>query len=127
MPIEFTVVPEKNYFIARWQGKVSDEEMNELYVKFYQGSEWHTGLNELVDLSAADMTLITAEGLKKIAGFVEQYFVKHGISSSKTAVYSPVDLPFGIARMYEAFSSQSPENVKVFRDLHETNEWLEEQ
>ena len=37
----------------------------------------------------------------------------------KTAVLTSEDAAFGMSRVYEVFSSESPEKVQVFRDRHE--------
>jgi hypothetical protein len=126
MPIRFTTDHDRNCVLSEFEGEVSDDELNDRYRTFYEGQEWRPGLNELVDLSAADMTHVTSEGLWRLAAFVREHFEKHGVALSRTAVYAPKDLPFGIARMYQASASESPENIRVFRDLVEAKRWIEE-
>ena len=79
---------------------------------------------EFADLSEADMRLVTSSGLAELANDVEEEFRKLGIESIKTAVYSPDDLPFGLGRVYQAWSDESPERVRVFRDRSKAIEWL---
>jgi hypothetical protein len=42
----------------------------------------------------------------------------------KVAVYSPHDLPFGLARMYEGMSDESIQKLYVFRERDEAEKWL---
>jgi hypothetical protein len=124
MPIEFQLQKRDGYFTAKWLGKVSDSESFNSYKDFYEGPEWSPDLNELGDLSKSDMSSITADGLRSLGVLVENHFINHNVDSSKTAVYSPNDLPFGLARIYQTWVDQSAENVKVFRDLKDAELWL---
>ncbi len=89
-----------------------------------RGDEWKPTMLELVDLTDADLSRVTADGLADLAEAVSAEFEKAGISVSKTAVYSSVDLPFGLARQYEAYTFESPETVQVFRDRDAALRWL---
>ena len=80
--------------------------------------------SELADLSEADMSQVTTGGLAELSKFVAEDYLSLGIESVKTAVYSPDDMPFGLARVYEAWSDSSPELVMVFRDREEAIQWL---
>ena len=94
------------------------------YSALCAGDQWTPSLNELVDLTDADLHEITPDGLGKLASMFQQIFTDAGVESCKTAVYSPEDLPFGLARMYENYAAESPETVHVFRDRDAAIEWL---
>ena len=125
MPITFKVKNENNYFISVWEGSISDDEIYESYKKFYTSNEWSKNLNELVDLSNANVENITGRGLTRLAKYVENHFAMHKVTSSKTSVYSPNDIAFGLARVYEAWTSESPEEIRVFRNEKEALNWLD--
>lgn len=124
MSITFKINNENNYFISAWEGSLTDYGVYESYKKFLTSNEWSKDLNELVDLSNANFKNITSQGLAELAKFVEKHFTMHKVTSSKTAVYSPNDLPFGMARVYEAWTDESPEALKVFRVKKEALNWL---
>jgi len=69
------------------------------------------------------MSSVSSESLTDLASMVEGY-TKGKCQEFKTAVIAPEDLPFGISRIYEAHSYDSPETVKVLRDLNKAFEWL---
>jgi hypothetical protein len=126
MPIIFSINHESGYSISKFEGRISDEELLKAYEDFYMGEYWRPNQNELVDLSNADLTEITTEGMRCLSKFAESVFKAHNILSVKTALYAPKDLLFGLSRIYEVISNGSPENVKVFRDILEAKIWLKQ-
>ena len=114
----------KTWFTSYWTGSLTDAEVLYLYIEFHKGDEWKPGMAELVDLTHADMRQVSAEGLAALAEKITEIFGEANVSTSKTAVYSETDLPFGLARLYEAYTHESPETVQVFRDRDEAMNWL---
>jgi hypothetical protein len=79
-------------------------------------------MKELADLSEADLTEITADGVWNLARMVEELFRPHNIFP-KVAVYAPNDLDYGMARIYSAHAEKF-EAHRVFRDFDEARAWL---
>lgn len=63
MPISFTINHEQGYFISKYVGKLTDDELVESYKNFSEGDDWIPGLNELADLSEMDATIVTTDGI----------------------------------------------------------------
>lgn len=126
MPVKFELNPRGKYFISRWLGKVSDVEILEAYKGFFGGEAWSPSFNALTDLSQADFADVSADGLMKLAEFSKKNYNKHGISVVKTAVFSPGDLEYGMARVYGAYTHDVPETVEVFRSYQDAVQWLKE-
>ncbi len=124
MPITFRIIESKNYFISTWSGKITDSGMLNLYKSFYEGPEWLPGLNELCDMSRADLSNVTSEGARTLGKYVETFYKTKGITSSKTATFCPTDCLYGMARLYQVRSEGSPELTKVFRDYDTAESWL---
>ncbi len=122
MPITFEVIHEAGYYLARWRGRITDQELLEDYKSFFESGDWVPGHNSLADLSELDATDLSSDALRALAALVRRTFAPHGIQP-KIAAYAPYDLPFGLARMYsvkvEAFESFRP-----FRDRDEALAWL---
>ena len=123
MPILHTINEKIGVVVSSWVGKISGSEILPSYKQLYESDLWKPGLNEIVDLRDADMSSVSSEILSDLAAMVEGY-TKGKCQGFKTAVIAPEDLPFGISRIYEAHSYDSPENAKVFRDLNKAFEWL---
>jgi hypothetical protein len=68
---------------------------------------------------------ITGEGLQRLAEATARLLDGREISW-KVAVLVPAEseLMFGLSRMYELLREGSPEQVRVFRDAREAEEWL---
>ena len=124
MPIEFKVFRKENYFISTWSGKVTDSEAIKIFKAFYTSPEWVPSMHELADLSQFDFSSISPEGLINMAKVNQMMLEEHNVTNIKTAVYTPHDLQFGMARIYEAWSADSPETVQIFRELHAAEAWL---
>ncbi|MCK4866191.1 MAG: hypothetical protein KAT06_12310 [Gammaproteobacteria bacterium] len=115
MPITFTINHNDNYFVSSLKGTVTDDELLNSFKLFYESELWIPGMNELTDISEGDVSQITSDGMRKLAIFTEQTFRKNEVEFSKTAVYAPKDLPFGLSRMYEVMIDESPENFYVYQ------------
>jgi hypothetical protein len=124
MPITFTVNKSENYFICKPVGIITGTESLESWKNFLQGEEWLPGLSEFTDLSEANMSEFTNDDVTRLASYIEGVYKKHNVTHAKNAIYSPNDLPFGLARMYSIYASESPELVQVFRDKEEAMQWL---
>ena len=126
MPLQFRLESEQPYFVTRFVGQIDDTQLFEYYGRLYSRPELQPLKAEFADLSEADMRRVTTRGLEELAKNIEKSFSELGVQSIKTAVYSPSDMPFGLGRVYQAWSDSSPELVRVFRDHREAIEWLRE-
>ncbi len=123
MPILHTINEQLGIVLSSWVGQISDSELLPSYQQLYENELWKPGFHEIVDLRDADMSSVSSEGLDRLASMVKRYTIGK-CDEFKTAVVAPDDLHFGIARIYEVHSSESPEIVMVFRDLNRAFEWL---
>ena len=124
MPILHTINKELGVVLSSLAGDISDADLLSSYKELYESECWQPGFHEIVDLRNAQMGGVTSDGLRRVSSMVES-FTKGKCEEFKTAFIAPDDLPFGIARMYEVLSSETPENVMVFRDLNKAFKWLE--
>lgn len=125
MPITFTTHHARGYFIAKYTGEITDVELLRAYQEYFQGEEWTPGLNELSDISEANLSKVSSEGLRSLAAYARYIFNTHDVGTIKTAEYAPKDGIYGLARMYAAMTFESKEKVHVFRDLAEATRWVE--
>lgn len=124
MSISFTINHEQGYFISKYVGKLTDNELIESWKNFLEGDDWVPGLNELADLSEMDATMVTMDGINRLMRYVGSIYEKHGLNTIIVGVYAPRDLPFGLARMYEFIANESPEEICVFRTMQEAESWV---
>ena len=74
--------------------------------------------NQLVDLRAITDFAISAAELRIITLY-RLYNEKR-----RRAIVADEDITFGMARMYEVFREDAPEEIKLFRDMADARRWL---
>lgn len=123
MAILHKIYEEYGIVVSTLVRAISDDDLVTAYQELYENERWKPGFNEIVDLRRADMEGVTGEGLRRLSAMVDHYV--HGRSEGfKTAIVASDDLPYGLARMYDAISTDSPENVRVFKELDEALDWI---
>lgn len=127
MPITFKKDEKNRYSIYIFTGVITDEVLLAGFKSIFANENWVPEMNELVDLSEADVSQVTDEGILELAALGKEIYEKHGVTKIKSAVYAPTDLSFGLTRMYEALKHDSPEDLNVFRDLDEAIRWLSDE
>lgn len=107
--------------VFKCTGKVLSTDIEESITAFYAGRPtrhvmWDISDAEISELSATDVRRI-AEQTKRVA---------HSRPGGKTAIVSAADMPFGLARMYQAFAELAEQNshVEVFRSTEEALAWI---
>lgn len=81
-----------------------------------------SGRKELADLRALNATRLSTAALRRLASHFQS--ADKG-EPSRIAIVAGGDLTFGLSRMYQAFRSESVNEIVVFRDLEEACAWLE--
>jgi len=124
MPITFELKESDNYFITKYVGIIRSSELLDSWIQFLEGNNWIPGLNELADLSEADLSELNKYDLVRLSMYVDRIYAANNIKQVRVAVFAPSNVPFGMSKMYEAYSEQSTELVQVFRRKEEALEWL---
>lgn len=132
MSITFELNHNSRYFISTWAGVINNGEMLTAYKDFFEGDKWHPGLNELADTSQVSLFNITRSGLSQLAidtqrvyGIIEHASVKTTAYCPKeTSVYCPLGLPSKLALVFESWTNESVESIKLFKGFHDAESWL---
>lgn len=128
MPIDFSIEHQQRHIVVRYWGVIQDQELVAAWRSFLRDKGWIPGYGQLADLSEADFSQTSADGIKQLASFIESSYRKAKVptKSDPTAVYAPGDLTYGFARMWAAMVDGTPQQVALFRDLDEAKQWLAE-
>jgi hypothetical protein len=124
MPIQFAVHTAQGYFTSKYSGKITDQEVMDSWEKFLNGPDWRPGLNELADLSEADISEITSEVIKELADYTREFYKGRGLDYVKAAIYAPKQVLYGLSRMYVSWTGETPEEIGLFEDIEEAKAWL---
>lgn len=122
--ITFTSNSEKGFFESKYVGTVDDNEMLNSYKEYFEDPNTTEITNEFTDLSECLEFKITSGGLKQLSDYSTALFNQLGIENFKAAVFAPSDLTFGMTRMYQVYTDEMPENVRVFRNKNDALDWL---
>ena len=125
MPITFEFHAEHDFFVSTWEDEIMDSDLQSSYDALFRNKAYKFGYHEIVDVREADMTGVTGEGMRQLSLMVQQRLGGNRIGF-KTAIVAPEDLNFGISRMYEMMSDDSPESVSVFREWADALAWVNE-
>jgi hypothetical protein len=125
MPITSKIEPSKDLTHFTGTGNITFQEVTEAIETFYNGD--HT-LNVLWDLREATAGSITSEQVDQIATLLQRLGgVRKGV---RTAIVTPVNINFGLARMLVTLLETKEENLpvgmSVFRAMEEAMTWLYE-
>lgn len=122
MSIEAKVDERRGLVEVVLAGEVTESELSAAFDRYFSES-WSAlplGLLDLRDLAATD---VSAALIHKAASRA-QNDVDPRLDSGRFAIIAPRDFLFGMARMYEILRSDSPVEVRVFRDRPEAVQWL---
>lgn len=104
------------------QGTITDEEVLEYARRVAPDTEIPPGRRELIDLSGVEQTDVSGAGLREVADVFRAH--DQTLFETKIAIVAPTDIAYGLARMYQAFRSDSPVLLQVFREREAAVYWL---
>ena len=124
MPIIFSRKDDEGYLEIKFKGQISDSELLNTYKSYFGSDAALPVLNDLTDLSEADLTNVSNDAIHKLADYITRSYKSSGITSLKTAIYAPDSLKYGLSRMYEAISYETPQHIQIFKDRQAAIQWL---
>jgi hypothetical protein len=122
MPIEHRYDPELRTLFLELRGTITDAEILDFASEMATSRDVPPGRRELVDLCGVEQADLSSATLRAVAEIYAR--ADERPEESRVAFVAPRDLFFGLARMYEAFRSPSPLQIRVFRELGEARAWL---
>jgi hypothetical protein len=114
---------EANLLLVTFEGTVGDEDLLKYARHALEGAEVPSGHDELIDLSSVeDGGEITSQALRRVAGMFTR--TDQTPERTRVAIVATTDVHYGLSRMYQAFRSESPLDLRVFRDIDQARAWL---
>ena len=109
--------------IATFSGALDDAALIGAYANLLRDPDYDHGADDLVDLCAVDHMGVTEAGLENVISLfapVDQLGIP-----TRLAIVAPGDEVYGVSVMYQMLRGEGvPEEVAVFRTMHEAEEWL---
>jgi len=120
MSVEFRVDKEDEIVYGTMKGEVTAEEIIAGLEEVFDGGDYEPHFNGISDLR--DINWESDQGdLRKIVQFIIRN--KGRIGRHRSAIVVSNERSFGMSRMFEVFSEQTPLKVRVFRDYDEALDW----
>jgi hypothetical protein len=123
--ITYTIDETRGRVTLHYAGIITDGDLFVAYDRLYEDPRHRIGMDELADCRAVERIEVTRSGLQALSASTALRLDANQVPW-RVAIVAPSDAVFGMARMYEAFRSESPEQVQVFRDLPAAELWLEQ-
>jgi len=122
MPIEFEHDRERNILVVAMRGDISDDDLVAYARLAVEDPEIDAETNDYIDLAGLTSTSTSSGGLRRMEVVLE----KGGRirNTGRMAIHAPDDLPFGMARVFQAYRDGSPIEVRVFRTEAEARRWI---
>jgi hypothetical protein len=104
-------------------GDLTFAEVHAALEERYRNPDFRPDQNVLWNLQDAALSAISTDEIQQVAGLVRKHWGIAGKPKAALVVGREVD--FGLARMYELqMASESPGEIRVFRDLEEAWSWM---
>jgi hypothetical protein len=112
----------RNVLFVSFTGPLGDEDL----VKYAQRMAGNPAIppahDELIDLRRVEEADVQSHTLRRIAELFGG--ADRNPERSRVALVASDDVSYGLSRMYQAFRSRSPLDLRVFRDMGEARAWL---
>jgi hypothetical protein len=123
MPVEHSFDTDANLLIVVLRGPVGDEDLLKYAHHITEDPSISAGHDELIDLREVETGgEVTSPVLRRIASMFSE--IDRTPEQTRVAMVANSDVSYGLSRMYQAFRSESPLDLRVFREMSEARIWL---
>ncbi len=119
MPVTYHIESDTGMVFTRGEGMVTSAELLEHQRRLAADPAFEPGYRQLSDYSAVTHTDASWGVIHELARNTPFH------PESRRALVAPMDLVFGLARIFETFSEERS-NVRVFRNREEATAWRDE-
>ncbi|SMX28181.1 hypothetical protein TRP8649_02296 [Pelagimonas phthalicica] len=124
MPIARRILPEFGLTFVRYFGDVTVKENLDCFLGYIDDPQFDPNFHVLVDQESCTLSEATYSEMRRLAYCLLPYYKARG-RASRTALYGPTDVQFGISRLYESVSETYVDrDVGVFRTQEEALAYL---
>lgn len=118
MPAAYSISPEHDIVLCRFFGVVEDRELIAVTKAIPRDPAFRPSLAELIDLRPVERIRVSTATIHAAAT------VPDFGAGSRRALLVSSKLLYGLARMFQAFSDQADDEIRIFQRLDEALTWL---
>jgi hypothetical protein len=122
MPINLRYDRVKKILYATIQEQTNPNEFSNATKEMVSSNEYPPDVRVLWDARSAKLPLFDTRILMEFIEIRKRYPER---GKAKLAIIVSNDFAFGITRMYEMLSSHLPQNIMVFKDFGQGEQWLQ--
>lgn len=122
--IEFDYDRELGARVATFSGTVDDQELLGSYGQLLASEDYDPRLNDLVDMRPVTRLDVSGDAIRELVRAFTP--LDPAMTETRLAIVAGSDVVFGMARMYELLRSDTPEEIRVFRDIDQARAWLKQ-
>jgi hypothetical protein len=119
MGMSYRIDQGRRVVLTRGWGVVSTHDVQDTSSRILTDPAFDAGYRSLTDLT--DVTAITVDSMALAETASAPVFT----NSARRAFVARSDVAFGMARMFASYAERSGQEVRVFRELHLAEAWLE--
>ena len=118
MPATYEIDVARRLVLSHGWGVFTEQDLLGHFTRLGADPAFQSTFSQLADLRDVERAEVRREFLRRHA--LEYLFDRH---SQRAIVVSSAE-HYELARIYAAFAQYAPQNVHVFRDMHDAEEWL---
>ncbi|UCG85271.1 MAG: hypothetical protein JSW71_15210 [Gemmatimonadota bacterium] len=123
MAVKSTIDPNSGVIVHSVAGDTSLDELVRALERIVDHPLYQPGADALWDFSGAEVRNVDGKELRNLVRQVRQRLAGRD-TGYKVALVAPRDVDYGLARMYEAYASELPIELSVFRSSGDAWDWL---
>jgi|KBSMisStandDraft_5_1062788.scaffolds.fasta_scaffold248345_2 hypothetical protein len=118
MPATYEIDVARRLVLSHGWGVFTEQDLLGHYTRLSMDPDFQPTFSQLADLRAVERAELRKEFLRRHA--LENLFDRY---ARRAVVVSSAE-HYELARIYAEFAQYAPNNVHVFRDMHDAEEWL---
>jgi len=123
VPVKSTIDPNSGVIVHAVSGDISPDDLLRALDGIVDHPLYQLGSDALWDFSGAVVSNFEGKVLRNLVRGVRERLATRG-KGFKVALVAPRDIDYGLARMYEAYASELPILLSVFRSSGDAWDWL---
>lgn len=123
MPVDTIISREKNLIVHTITDIMDLPVIVNTIAKTLKDPEYHAGMNAVWHFYDVTKVDLSSDDLMYAADYASKNIDKDG-KHYKLALVAEDDLPYGLTRVYEAWSSERPVTIQNFRSVNRALQWI---
>ena len=125
MSIDSRVNQKSNTIIRTVTGKLTVADIKQAFADSLSHPDFKTNMHVIWDFNQADGSKLSTEQLIEVVEYIRSNSDIRG-ADYKIILVAPVDLSFGLSRIFEGYGNNLPESIHVVRNITEAYRWIED-